>query len=169
MTPYTNRNKGTRNISTYTQLEIVYTDSQDGLVLSFTVVSLYYNCCTDGSTSPVNYDFYAVKYYCIVDISMLYCRSDQLDGVYKYRLHNLRLSDLVHRVAQTSLPFTYFYFKVPRDCGSQDEVELHKEKAVPYFCEKATQELTSHEIIQSPPPCQRYPRTKDTRCLQDPL
>jgi hypothetical protein len=36
-----------------TQLpEILCTDSQDMLVLSSTVTSHYYNCCTDGSTSP---------------------------------------------------------------------------------------------------------------------
>jgi hypothetical protein len=27
------------------------------LVLSSTVASLYYNCCTDGSTSPGNYGY----------------------------------------------------------------------------------------------------------------
>jgi hypothetical protein len=32
--------------------EVLYTDSQDMLVLSFTIVSHYYNCSTDGSTSP---------------------------------------------------------------------------------------------------------------------
>jgi hypothetical protein len=35
--------------------EILYTGSQDMLVLSRTVASRYYNCCTDGSTSPGNY------------------------------------------------------------------------------------------------------------------
>jgi hypothetical protein len=29
--------------------------------------------------------------------------------------------------------------------------------------------LAPHHIIQSPPSCPRPPRTKDTRCLQDPL
>jgi hypothetical protein len=35
--------------------EIVYTDSQDILVLSSTIALRYYNCCTDGNTSPGNY------------------------------------------------------------------------------------------------------------------
>jgi hypothetical protein len=48
--------KGRKNISTSPQLrEILYTDSQDMLVLSSTVASCYYNCCTYGSTSPENY------------------------------------------------------------------------------------------------------------------
>jgi hypothetical protein len=33
----------------------VYADSRDMLVLSSTVASRYYNCCTDSSTSPGNY------------------------------------------------------------------------------------------------------------------
>jgi hypothetical protein len=37
--------------------EILYTDSQDMLVLSSTVVSRYYNCCTDSSTSLGNYGY----------------------------------------------------------------------------------------------------------------
>jgi hypothetical protein len=41
--------------NTSTQLrEILYTDSQDILVLMFTVSLRYYNCCTDDSTSPEN-------------------------------------------------------------------------------------------------------------------
>jgi hypothetical protein len=32
--------------------EILYTESQDMLVLSSTVALHCYNCCTDGSTSP---------------------------------------------------------------------------------------------------------------------
>jgi hypothetical protein len=35
--------------------KILYTDSQDVLVLSYIVTSHYYNCCTDGSTNPGNY------------------------------------------------------------------------------------------------------------------
>jgi hypothetical protein len=43
-------------ISTFTHLhEIFYTDSQVTLVLSSAVASRYYNCSTDGSTSPRNY------------------------------------------------------------------------------------------------------------------
>jgi hypothetical protein len=43
-------------ISTPTQLhEIVYSYSQDMLVLSFVAAWRYYNCCADGSTSPGNY------------------------------------------------------------------------------------------------------------------
>jgi hypothetical protein len=38
--------------------EILYTDSQDMLVLSSTVAVRYYNCCTDGNTSPGNYGFW---------------------------------------------------------------------------------------------------------------
>jgi hypothetical protein len=34
-------------------LEILYTDSQDMIVLS-TVILHYYNCCTNGSASPGN-------------------------------------------------------------------------------------------------------------------
>jgi hypothetical protein len=42
-------------ISTSDQLcEILYTDSRDELVLWTIVASHYYNCCTDGSTSPGN-------------------------------------------------------------------------------------------------------------------
>jgi hypothetical protein len=45
-------------ISMSTQLrEILYTDSQDMLVLSSAVVSRYNKCCTDGSTSPGNYRY----------------------------------------------------------------------------------------------------------------
>jgi hypothetical protein len=48
-------------MSTSNQLgEILYTDSQDMLALSSTVASHYYNCCTDGSTSPGNYGYPAV-------------------------------------------------------------------------------------------------------------
>jgi hypothetical protein len=35
--------------------EILYTDSQDTLVLSSTVASRYYSCCTDGNHNPGNY------------------------------------------------------------------------------------------------------------------
>jgi hypothetical protein len=35
----------------------MYTVPQDLLILSRTVVSRYYNCSTDGSTSPGNYRF----------------------------------------------------------------------------------------------------------------
>jgi hypothetical protein len=39
-----------------TQLrEILYTESQDMLILSSTVASRYYKCCIEGSTSPGNY------------------------------------------------------------------------------------------------------------------
>jgi hypothetical protein len=49
MTP----NERTYKVNTQTQLrEILYTISQDMLVQPSTVVSRYYNCCTDGSTSP---------------------------------------------------------------------------------------------------------------------
>jgi hypothetical protein len=42
-------------ISSFTKLrEILYTDSRDTLVLLF-VTSYYYNCRTDGNTSPGNY------------------------------------------------------------------------------------------------------------------
>jgi hypothetical protein len=55
---YTTPNKRTWRISTSTYLhEILCTDSQDMLVLSSTVASRYYNCCTDGSTSPGNYGY----------------------------------------------------------------------------------------------------------------
>jgi hypothetical protein len=37
------------------QCEILYADSQDMLILSFTVASCYYNCCTGGSRSPRKY------------------------------------------------------------------------------------------------------------------
>jgi hypothetical protein len=44
-----------------TQLcEILYTDSQDMLVLPSNVASCYYNCCTDGSTSPRNYGHHLI-------------------------------------------------------------------------------------------------------------
>jgi hypothetical protein len=33
------------------------TDSQDMLVLSTTIASCYYNCCTDGSSNPRNYAY----------------------------------------------------------------------------------------------------------------
>jgi hypothetical protein len=42
----------------FTQLhEILYTDSQDMLVLSSNIASRYYNYCTDDSTSPGNYGY----------------------------------------------------------------------------------------------------------------
>jgi hypothetical protein len=42
----------------FTQLrEILYTDSQDVLVLSSTIAQRYYNCCIDGSTNPGNYAY----------------------------------------------------------------------------------------------------------------
>jgi hypothetical protein len=41
-----------------TQLcEILYTDTQDMLVLLSTVALCYYNCCTDGRPSPGNYGY----------------------------------------------------------------------------------------------------------------
>jgi hypothetical protein len=50
---YTTPNKRTWKISTSTQLrDFFYTDSQDIQVLSSAVSSCYFNCCTDGSTSP---------------------------------------------------------------------------------------------------------------------
>jgi hypothetical protein len=59
-------------LSTSTQLrEILYTDSQDMLVLSSTVVSRYYNCCADGSISPGNYGY--LLFAVIADI--LYVRN----------------------------------------------------------------------------------------------
>jgi hypothetical protein len=52
------RNRKDLRICTPTQLrEIVYTDSQDMLVLSYSVASHYYNCCTDGNTNPVSYGY----------------------------------------------------------------------------------------------------------------
>jgi hypothetical protein len=36
---------------------MLYTDSQDMPVLSSAVASRYYNCCTDGGTSPGNYGY----------------------------------------------------------------------------------------------------------------
>jgi hypothetical protein len=36
--------------------EILYTDSQNMLVLSTTIASRYYKCCTEYSTSPGNYE-----------------------------------------------------------------------------------------------------------------
>jgi hypothetical protein len=42
--------------------KIVYTDSQDTLALSSTVASRYYNYCTDGSTSPGNYEYPVVEF-----------------------------------------------------------------------------------------------------------
>jgi hypothetical protein len=49
---------GATAISTSIQLHVILdTDSKDMLVLSSTVVSCYYNCCTDGSTSPINYGY----------------------------------------------------------------------------------------------------------------
>jgi hypothetical protein len=45
-------------IRTSTQLrQSLNIDSQGMLVLSSTVASRYYNCCTDGSTSPGNYGY----------------------------------------------------------------------------------------------------------------
>jgi hypothetical protein len=47
------RLKGHKKISTSTQLlEILYSDTQDVLVLLSTIALRYYNCCTDSSTSP---------------------------------------------------------------------------------------------------------------------
>jgi hypothetical protein len=47
--------------SMYTQQhEILYTDSQDMLVLSSTVTSRYYNCCRDSSISLGNYGYHLV-------------------------------------------------------------------------------------------------------------
>jgi hypothetical protein len=48
--------KGHKKISTSTQKhEILYTDSQDMIVLSSVLVSRCYNCCTDDSTGTANY------------------------------------------------------------------------------------------------------------------
>jgi hypothetical protein len=48
--------------STSIQLrEILYTDSQDMLVLLCTVASNYYNYCADGSTSPENYGHHLIR------------------------------------------------------------------------------------------------------------
>jgi hypothetical protein len=44
-------------------LEILYTDSQDMLVLSSAAASRYYNWCTDDSTSPGNYGYHLVLCY----------------------------------------------------------------------------------------------------------
>jgi hypothetical protein len=44
------------NTSTHLR-EILYIDSKDMLVLASTVASSYYNCCTDGNTSPGNYGY----------------------------------------------------------------------------------------------------------------
>jgi hypothetical protein len=53
--------KECKQIRTSTQLyEISYTDFQDVLVLSSTIASHYYNCCTDGSTGPRNYAYHGV-------------------------------------------------------------------------------------------------------------
>jgi hypothetical protein len=50
--------------STFTQRrEILYTDSQDVLVLSSTFALRCYNCCTDKSTSPGNYGYHLVLLY----------------------------------------------------------------------------------------------------------
>jgi hypothetical protein len=50
--------KRRKKISTSTQQhEMLYTDSKNLLVLSFTVISRYNNCCTDGSSSPGNYGY----------------------------------------------------------------------------------------------------------------
>jgi hypothetical protein len=50
--------KGHKKISTSTQLrEILYTDSQDMLVLSYIIARCYWSCCTDRSTSPGNYGY----------------------------------------------------------------------------------------------------------------
>jgi hypothetical protein len=44
-----------------TQLcDILYSNSQDMLVLSSTILSPCYDCCTDGSTSPGNYGYHLV-------------------------------------------------------------------------------------------------------------
>jgi hypothetical protein len=57
-------------ISTPTQLsEMVYTDSQDSLVLSSTILLHYYDCCTDGSTSSRN------SGYPTVLLGTKYCRN----------------------------------------------------------------------------------------------
>jgi hypothetical protein len=48
--------KGRKNTSTHLR-DILYTDSQDMPVLSSTVASRYYNCCTGGSTSTGNYRY----------------------------------------------------------------------------------------------------------------
>jgi hypothetical protein len=50
--------KGRKKISLSSQLyDILYTDSQDMLILSSTIALRYYNCCTDGSTSHGNYGY----------------------------------------------------------------------------------------------------------------
>jgi hypothetical protein len=54
----TTPNKRIWNISTSTQLrEVSYTDSQDMLLLSSTVVSRYNNCCTGDGTNPEKYGY----------------------------------------------------------------------------------------------------------------
>jgi hypothetical protein len=58
---YTTPNKRKWKISASTWMrEILYTDSQDMLVLPSTVALRYYNCCTDGSTSPGNYGYHLI-------------------------------------------------------------------------------------------------------------
>jgi hypothetical protein len=49
------------SISTHLR-EILYTDSQDMLVLSSTVASRYHKCCTEGIASPGNYGYPIVCY-----------------------------------------------------------------------------------------------------------
>jgi hypothetical protein len=50
---YTTPNKRTRPINRVNFVHCL----QDRLVLSFSVLSLRYNCCTDGSRSPGNYEY----------------------------------------------------------------------------------------------------------------
>jgi hypothetical protein len=55
--------------------------------------------------------------------------------------------------------------RLPALC--QDYIQLYQQSAGPTQHQICA--LAPHEIVQSPPSCQRTPRTKDTRCLQDPL
>jgi hypothetical protein len=53
-----------QEINTFTHLrEILYTDFQDMLILSPTIASCYYNCCTDGSTSLGNYGYPLIHFF----------------------------------------------------------------------------------------------------------
>jgi hypothetical protein len=61
-----------------TQLrQIVYTDSQDMLLLSSTIASHYYNFCTDGSTIARNYGYPLVillnYYYLLINDKSAHC------------------------------------------------------------------------------------------------
>jgi hypothetical protein len=51
--------------------EIVYTDSQDMLVLTSIVAWRYYNCCTDSSTNPGNYGYTRIAFCSLSLLSSL--------------------------------------------------------------------------------------------------